>query len=51
VLYTAGAVIVGLRRPRLHPRVFGYHELFHVLVIAAVALHAWMIADLVTRTG
>lgn len=49
VLYTAGAIIVGLRRPRLVPHVFGHHELFHVLVIAAVGLHAWMIADLVTR--
>jgi hemolysin III len=49
VLYTVGAVVVGLRRPRLSPRIFGHHELFHVLVIAAVGFHAWMIADLVTR--
>jgi hemolysin III len=24
-----------IRRPRLWPRVFGYHEAFHLLVIAA----------------
>src|SRR5260370_616087 len=35
LLYTAGAVFYGLRRPRLWQRVFGYHELFHVFVIAA----------------
>ena len=27
------------RRPRLLPRSFSYHELFHVLVIAGSALH------------
>jgi hemolysin III len=47
--YTAGAIIVGLRRPDLVPGHFGYHELFHVLVIVAVATHAVMIADLVSR--
>lgn len=38
VLYTAGAVIYALRRPDPVPTVFGYHELFHALVIAAAAL-------------
>jgi hemolysin III len=36
--YTLGAVVYAVRRPNLLPRVFGYHELFHVLVVAAVAL-------------
>jgi hemolysin III len=36
--YTVGAIIYALRRPDLLPRLFGYHELFHVLVVAAVAL-------------
>ena len=40
VLYTSGAVIVALRRPDVLPGWFGYHELFHALVILAVALHA-----------
>jgi hemolysin III len=39
VLYTAGAVIYALRRPDPSPKVFGYHEIFHVLVIAAAATH------------
>jgi hemolysin III len=38
-LYTAGAVVYALRRPDPSPRVFGYHEVFHVLVIAACACH------------
>jgi hemolysin III len=36
ILYTAGAVVYARRHPDPHPRVFGYHELFHVLTIAAV---------------
>ena len=39
LLYTAGAVIYGLRRPDPVPAVFGYHEVFHLLVIAGVATH------------
>jgi len=34
-LYSGGAIVYALRRPRLWPGVFGYHEAFHVLVIAA----------------
>ena len=28
-----------LRRPDPFPRVFGYHEVFHALVVAAAVLH------------
>jgi hemolysin III len=38
LLYTIGAVFYGLRWPRLSQRVFGYHELFHVFVVAASVL-------------
>jgi hemolysin III len=37
VLYTAGALIYAARRPDPAPAVFGYHELFHLFVIAAAA--------------
>ena len=37
--YSAGAVIYALRRPDPWPRVFGYHELFHALVVAAAGQH------------
>ncbi|WP_052668285.1 PAQR family membrane homeostasis protein TrhA [Nitriliruptor alkaliphilus] len=47
--YTAGAIVVGLQRPDPVPGHFGYHELFHLLVIVAAATHAAMIVDLVVR--
>jgi hemolysin III len=36
-LYTLGAITYALRRPDPAPTVFGYHEVFHVLVTAAAA--------------
>jgi hemolysin III len=44
VLYTAGAVVYARKRPDPAPAVFGYHEVFHVLVIAAAALQYAAIA-------
>jgi hemolysin III len=38
VCYTAGGVVYARRKPDPLPHIFGYHELFHALVIAAVAL-------------
>nr|WP_055509821.1 hemolysin III family protein [Nonomuraea pusilla] len=35
VLYSAGAVVYGLRRPDPSPRWFGFHEVFHAFTIAA----------------
>ena len=39
VAYTIGMVLLVTNRPRLWPRVFSYHEVFHILVIAGSALH------------
>ena len=39
VLYTAGAFVYAARRPDPWPRVFGFHEVFHVFVIAAAVCH------------
>jgi hemolysin III len=44
LLYTAGAVVYTLGRPDPVPTVFGYHEIFHALVIAAAALQYAVIA-------
>lgn len=44
VLYITGAVIYALGRPDPSPTVFGYHEIFHMLVIAAAAAHFAAIA-------
>jgi hemolysin III len=39
ICYSVGTVIFAIKRPRLFPRVFSYHELFHVLVVAGSTLH------------
>ena len=44
LLYTAGALVYAFRRPDPAPAVFGYHEVFHALVIAAAALQYAVIA-------
>jgi hemolysin III len=44
LLYTAGAVVYARKRPNPVAAVFGYHEVFHVLVIAAAALQYAAIA-------
>jgi hemolysin III len=43
-LYVCGAIIYAAQRPDPSPAVFGYHEIFHVLVIAAAAAHFAAIA-------
>ncbi|HET6551651.1 MAG TPA: hemolysin III family protein [Solirubrobacter sp.] len=48
LLYTAGAVVFAVGRPNPWPRVFGFHEIFHVFVILAaiahfVAMAAWIV--------
>jgi hemolysin III len=49
LLYTAGAIVYARRRPDPWPRTFGFHEIFHALVIAAAAAHyiavvGWVLA-------
>jgi hemolysin III len=46
--YTIGAVIYALRRPDPVPHVFGFHEIFHLLVIAAAACH-YAVVDAAVR--
>jgi len=50
LLYSAGAVIYARKRPDPWPRVFGFHELFHALVIAAALLHFVAMAGWVIPT-
>lgn len=44
IAYTVGAIVFATRRPNPFPATFGYHEVFHVLVIAAVACHYTAVA-------
>ena len=46
-LYTLGALTYALRRPDPWPTVFGFHELFHVLVIAAATVQFVGVAGVV----
>ena len=48
LLYSAGATVYAVKRPNPVPLVFGFHEVFHALVIAAalahfVAMSGWVI--------
>ena len=39
LLYTAGAIIYGLKRPNPIPGVFGFHEIFHTCTVLAFLCH------------
>ncbi len=51
VLYTAGALVYARQRPDPKPAVFGYHEIFHALVLAAAAAHFAAIAIYALPSG
>ena len=44
LLYTVGAVVYALKRPDPWPRVFGFHEIFHLFTIAGAGCHLAAIA-------
>lgn len=47
LLYSAGAVVYGLKRPDPSPRWFGYHEVFHACTLAGFVTHhvgVWLAA-------
>ncbi len=39
LVYSIGALVYAWQRPNPWPRVFGFHEVFHTLVIAAAIVH------------
>jgi hemolysin III len=51
VFYTTGAIVYATQRPDPNPAVFGYHEIFHVLVIAAAAAHFAAVAIYALPSG
>jgi hemolysin III len=51
VLYPVGAVDYARKRPDPAPAVFGYHEIFHALVILAAALQYAVVAFWVLPGG
>lgn len=51
VIYTVGAVLFYLKRPRLKPLVFGYHEVWHVMTVVAAVLQFVALGVLVSRVA
>jgi len=51
VLYTAGAIVYARQSPDPRPAVFGYHEIFHLFVIAAAIVHFAAVALYAVPSG
>jgi hemolysin III len=51
VFYTTGAIVYATQRPDPNPAVFGYHEIFHALVLAAAAAHFAAVAIYALPSG
>jgi len=49
--YTVGAVVYAARRPDPFPRVFGFHEIFHLLVVAAATCQLFAVHAAVWAMG
>jgi hemolysin III len=47
VLYSVGAAVYALHAPNPWPATFGYHEVFHTMVVLAAAVHLVAVASLV----
>jgi hemolysin III len=51
LIYAVGAVVYASGKPNPWPKVFGYHEVFHSLVLVAAAMHYAVIAFAVLPRG
>ncbi len=51
LLYSVGAVVYATKRPNPWPSTFGFHEVFHALVIAAAAIQFIALAGWVFPAG
>ena len=49
IVYTVGAILFYLQRPQLKPLVFGFHEVWHVFTVVAVALQFAGVGVLIAR--
>lgn len=47
LLYSVGAVVYALHRPNPWPATFGYHEIFHTLVVVAAVLHVVAVGTMI----
>jgi hemolysin III len=51
LVYTVGAVVYATKRPDPMPGRFGYHELWHLFVLAGSTCHFWALARYVAPLG
>ena len=49
LLYSLGALIYARRWPDPIPRVFGFHEVFHLFTLVAAALHLVVVASIIAQ--
>jgi hemolysin III len=49
IFYTLGAILFLRRVPRLRPEVFGYHEMWHAMVVGGTVCHYLLVLILVLR--
>lgn len=47
IVYSLGALSYGFKWPKLKPQLFGYHEVFHLLVNIGAILHFFVINSLI----
>lgn len=50
IFYSAGAVVYASRRPDPVPGVFGFHEIWHLFVMAGSFSHYWAVLTYIART-
>jgi hemolysin III len=51
LVYTMGALVLGLKRPNPVPGVFGFHELWHLFVLAGSACYFWVMVRYIAPMG
>ena len=49
-IYTAGAIVYAFKWPNPFPKIFGFHEIFHVMVVIAGIFHFLVIYELITKS-
>lgn len=51
VSFTIGAIIYAVKKPRMIPGIFSFHELFHIMVLIGGILHYAMIYGVYSHPG
>jgi hemolysin III len=51
IAYTVGGIIYAVKKPRMFPGIFSFHELFHIMVLIGGVLHYAMIYGIYSNPG